>query len=182
MFLSNKYTKLYFDIINKAIFQKRIKGIIYYESHHIIPKSLGGENGKLNRVLLTAREHYIIHWLLTKMCKDPQHRQKMFWAFHRLVFSKTGIRNFTSYQYEIARKIHSKFISRRKHWDDPGYREKLSNIVKKHWENNASRREKASQKFKETLSEFRATDEFYDLQSSLAARTKGIKKKRRVGK
>jgi len=37
---------------------------VYYEKHHIIPKSLGGFNSVDNLVLLTAREHYIAHLLL----------------------------------------------------------------------------------------------------------------------
>lgn len=37
---------------------------VYYEKHHIIPKSLGGTNDNDNLVLLTAREHYIAHLLL----------------------------------------------------------------------------------------------------------------------
>lgn len=37
---------------------------VYYEEHHIIPKSLGGSNSADNLVLLTAREHYIAHLLL----------------------------------------------------------------------------------------------------------------------
>ena len=46
MFLSNKYSKWYFNIISTASqeFDKRESG--YYEKHHIIPKSLGGNNKK----------------------------------------------------------------------------------------------------------------------------------------
>ena len=65
-FLQNKYTKWYFNIISNA--QNRdISG--YTEKHHIIPKSLGGSNKQHNLVKLTAREHFICHWLLTKMIK-----------------------------------------------------------------------------------------------------------------
>lgn len=39
----------------------------YFESHHIIPKSLGGSNDIKNRVLLTAKEHYVCHHLLVYM-------------------------------------------------------------------------------------------------------------------
>lgn len=38
----------------------------YYELHHIIPKSSGGSNDKSNLIALTARQHYIAHWLLWK--------------------------------------------------------------------------------------------------------------------
>lgn len=42
----------------------------YYESHHILPRSLGGGNEKSNLVLLTAREHFIAHKLLVKVYPD----------------------------------------------------------------------------------------------------------------
>jgi hypothetical protein len=37
---------------------------VYYEKHHIVPKSLGGSNSPRNLILLTAKEHYIAHLLL----------------------------------------------------------------------------------------------------------------------
>lgn len=42
----------------------------YYESHHIIPKSLGGSDDNSNLVLLTAKEHYIAHLLLYRYYKN----------------------------------------------------------------------------------------------------------------
>ena len=39
----------------------------YGENHHIVPKSLGGNDDKSNLVKLTAREHFICHYLLTKI-------------------------------------------------------------------------------------------------------------------
>lgn len=39
----------------------------YYESHHIVPRCLGGNDDKENLVLLTAREHFIAHRLLSKI-------------------------------------------------------------------------------------------------------------------
>ena len=38
-----------------------------FHNHHIIPKCLNGSNSKSNMILLTPREHYISHWLLTKI-------------------------------------------------------------------------------------------------------------------
>jgi len=52
------------SIINRANFRTEIIG--YVEKHHIIPQCLGGSNRKNNLVNLTAREHFICHWLLTK--------------------------------------------------------------------------------------------------------------------
>ena len=67
MFSENKYKKWYDMIIENAQ-NRQIKG--YKERHHIIPKCLGGSNKKENLVDLTAREHFVCHWLLTKFVSD----------------------------------------------------------------------------------------------------------------
>ena len=64
MYLQNKYTTWYYCIINNAI--DRVLDS-YTETHHIIPRSLNGSDEKSNLVILTAREHFVCHWLLTKM-------------------------------------------------------------------------------------------------------------------
>jgi 5-methylcytosine-specific restriction endonuclease McrA len=64
MYLQNKYTRIYNSIIEQAK-SRTLSG--YTETHHIIPKSLGGSNNADNLVPLTAREHFICHRLLTKM-------------------------------------------------------------------------------------------------------------------
>ena len=43
---------------------------VYYELHHILPKSLGGLDTNENLVMLTLREHFICHLLLAKMYPD----------------------------------------------------------------------------------------------------------------
>ena len=62
------YCKAYNQLIIKAMFRVN-EG--YTEQHHIIPKAEGGNNKKSNLVNLTAREHYIAHWLLFKLYKSP---------------------------------------------------------------------------------------------------------------
>jgi len=37
------------------------------ETHHIIPRSIGGGNGRDNLIHLTAREHFLAHRILFKM-------------------------------------------------------------------------------------------------------------------
>ncbi len=44
----------------------------YYEKHHILPKSMGGDNSDENLVYLTAREHFIAHWLLWRIHKNRE--------------------------------------------------------------------------------------------------------------
>jgi hypothetical protein len=58
MYLQNKYTRWYYQIISQAQLRK-VSNSIYYEYHHIIPKSLNGSNSVENLVHLTAREHFI---------------------------------------------------------------------------------------------------------------------------
>lgn len=64
------YQKIYNNIIENAKTQNRQKGTVYYESHHIVPKSVGGSNKKENLVLLTPKEHFICHRLLIEIYKN----------------------------------------------------------------------------------------------------------------
>lgn len=103
IFIQNKYTRIYYSIINRA--QSRIlPKETYTEKHHIIPKSLGGSNAKDNLVVLTAREHFICHWLLTKMTESLA-KSKMHLALMKMcVISKTHKRHkITSEQYTRIR-------------------------------------------------------------------------------
>lgn len=82
MFLQNRYTSVYFKIIDRARSEERLKGQgVYYERHHILPRSAGGLDTKANLVLLTAKEHFICHLLLTKMFEGTYLQSKMKHAF-----------------------------------------------------------------------------------------------------
>lgn len=108
IFLQNKYTAWYYSIINHA---KTRQLESYTEIHHIIPKSIGGDNTPENLVSLTAREHYICHMLLCKMTQS-NHKSKMNYAIWRMTNSGNYIINSRTYEY--IRKNHSKFISEAK--------------------------------------------------------------------
>jgi hypothetical protein len=58
------YKKIYDKIVERA---KNREIVGYFEKHHIIPKCVGGRDIKSNIVNLTAREHFICHWLLHNM-------------------------------------------------------------------------------------------------------------------
>lgn len=64
-FNDTKYTRMYYQIIDRAMTRNLPDS--YFEKHHIIPSSVGGLNVVENLVHLTGREHFICHWLLTKM-------------------------------------------------------------------------------------------------------------------
>lgn len=96
MYLQNKYTKWYFNIINRAQ-SRTLTG--YTEKHHIIPKSWGGSNRNENLATLTAREHYICHLLLTRMT-EGELKAKMLLALRR--FNKVLFRRNSRF-YERQR-------------------------------------------------------------------------------
>jgi hypothetical protein len=81
MFLLNKYHTWYHQIIENALLNNRIKhkrsnvNYKYYEKHHILPKAMNGNDTNNNLVLLTAREHFICHKLLTKMTVGPAYHK-----------------------------------------------------------------------------------------------------------
>jgi len=109
LFIKNKYTLWYLNIIENSILDNRKKTKQnYYERHHILPKSLFPEYKNLsenswNCVLLTYKEHFLVHWLLTKMFENTNHKRKMFHALDsmRRKFDK---RIISSWQYNISRK------------------------------------------------------------------------------
>lgn len=117
MFLDNKYTKVYFRLIDQAQNKKRTRYkqssplYEYWEKHHIIPRSMGGDNTKENLVLLTAREHFICHKLLVKMCISTDDIAKMslaIWGFINKHQFKVNSR-----QYEELKKVVARTISQR---------------------------------------------------------------------
>ena len=89
MFLSNKYSKWYFELVAKGQ-ASPVDG--YGEWHHIIPKSLGGSNEKVNLVRFSAREHFVAHRLLVRMLVGKA-KQKMVYALKRTVSSKKHVPN-----------------------------------------------------------------------------------------
>lgn len=110
MFLTNKYTKWYYNIIANA--GNRIVVDQYVEKHHIIPKSMGGSNINSNLAKLTAREHFICHVLLTKMTTglDKKKMLHAVWCFVRSSKNQQRIK-ISSRQYEKIREELSRTLS-----------------------------------------------------------------------
>lgn len=114
IFITNKYTTWYFNIIYKAQSENRQKYQgIYYEKHHIIPKALKGGEEITNLVLLTAREHFICHLLLPNMLSGIDKRNMSFgiWSMIHGNNSKHSRYTPNSHLYEVAKKIIAKAIS-----------------------------------------------------------------------
>ena len=109
----NKYTKWYNNITDKA---KNRKLDSYTESHHIKPRSMGGSDEPENLVNLTAREHFICHWLLVKMTTGQDH-YKMLNALRILRAENPNQQRYktkiTSRVYESIKQEYSQLQSKK---------------------------------------------------------------------
>lgn len=101
------YLKVYCKIIRKA--ENRTPPDGYTEKHHTFPKSIYGNNNRI--VILSGREHYIVHALLERICIKRyglKHWKtiKMNKAHISMKASKNMLNSkkyFNSYLYEGAR-------------------------------------------------------------------------------
>jgi len=99
------YQKIYDSLIFKGKNRQSIDG--YSETHHIVPKSMGGhKTDSKNLVNLTAREHFIAHFLLAKI-----HGGKQWHAINRMRGNDGFYIN--SRLYEIAKHEIAKVVSKR---------------------------------------------------------------------
>ena len=97
------YLKIYENLISSRKTQNRIKhNGTYYENHHILPKCLGGNDEDDNLVLLTAKEHFVAHKLLTYIYKG---NRKVANAFNLMTFMNKRKYGVTSRDYAYAREL-----------------------------------------------------------------------------
>lgn len=102
------YRKIYSDIINNAK-ARTLPEEVYCERHHIVPKSMGGKDTNDNIVKLTAKEHYICHWLLYKIHRNRE--MATAWYFMR---AHSTANRYTSRTFEYAKKAYIKEQTGRK--------------------------------------------------------------------
>lgn len=109
------YKHIYDSLISKARSENRVKGgDTYYEAHHIVPKSMGGEGLERhwkkhpNIILLTGREHYVAHQLLHEIYPNNISLTSALWGMTNQRGS-TVKRTYkpSSRQYERYRIDHS---------------------------------------------------------------------------
>lgn len=113
MFEQNKYHTWYSNIIQNAQRAGRQKlprthsDWQYYERHHILPQSLFPDNrdDADNLVLLTPKEHFICHLLLTRFTTGAA-RAKMLNAVVKMQWSAgEGQKRYTSRHFDMVRRM-----------------------------------------------------------------------------
>jgi len=126
------YDKLIFRAICRQDSPSKLTG--YTEKHHVVPKSMGGSNKKVNLVALTPREHYIAHHLLYKIHRNSS----MAHAWFMMCTMKSDNQeryDVKSWQYESARKAHSERLIGKKSWNKgKNHSEEHKLKLKKAWE------------------------------------------------
>lgn len=105
------YQKIYDNLMSSRMDLKKSRHSLrkngeYFEGHHIIPKSKGGTGCSTsglnndNIVYLTAREHFLAHWLLWRIYRDRSSAL----AFHKMMSNNRNQNRINSSKgYEEAR-------------------------------------------------------------------------------
>lgn len=114
MYLENKYTTWYYNIVHRAK-TRTLDPNIYTETHHIIPRCLGGDNSKENLAVLTAHEHLVCHLLLRKMTIGIPRKKMSCAAFAMAnMFNQRQKRvRITGRMYAILREENAKVVGER---------------------------------------------------------------------
>ena len=119
------YNRIYKELISVAKNRVQADGV-YYEKHHILPKSMGGSNKKINIVKLTGREHLIAHMLLWKIYKNAS-MQAAIWLMSNANGIKINSRIYEKIKNEHANNVRQLFTGRLHSADT---KEKLSIVAK----------------------------------------------------
>jgi hypothetical protein len=105
--------KNHYELLIQKAKNRNKSSLGYTENHHIVPRSEGGLDEETNIVALTAREHFLAHWLLYRENPKINSRAFSFWRMcngRGKVAPKNWI-TVSSRAYEEARFAHSKAIS-----------------------------------------------------------------------
>lgn len=98
---SQKYYTKYNQIVKhyKDLDLKKSKDL-YTESHHIIPRSMGGDNSRDNLVRVPSRVHFLLHWMLYRIYRTPETA----YAWNMMSMNRSSKR-YISKSFEYAKTI-----------------------------------------------------------------------------
>jgi hypothetical protein len=105
---NQEFLDLYNDLIDSA--SENINNQPNMELHHILPRSMGGSNSKLNLVYLSTEQHYEAHYLLWKAYEN----QQMSCAFHLMTTNKSDRRQLSVDEFVKLREDYR--LSKKEYW------------------------------------------------------------------
>ena len=122
--LSIHYLTRYINFIESI--KTSLKDDNHIESHHILPQSMGGSNQAGNLILLTARQHYLAHWMLWQAYKSKEMTSAFFSMSNQSNQYQGRICRISSRTYEKLRKEFILHIAKNttELWKDAAYRQK----------------------------------------------------------
>lgn len=143
------YKKHYDNLIKtRKKLNRKKENDIYYENHHIIPKSCGGTNKSNNLILLTPKEHFIAHLLLTKMYNGLLCNKMNYALWMMCNRLRKDEKIISSKMYENVKKVISKNRKNFRYSDES--KKKMSDSAKKR-KNGRKRSEETRKKISEKM-------------------------------
>jgi len=119
------YNKLYQRFIESRPHRNKVRGD-GLETHHIKPKSLGGKDIADNKIVLTFKEHWLAHKILTKIYKGTK-KAKMIYALYRMSNHHNN-HKITGRRYHYTKQLRLELVRSKK------IRKKLSKQAKERWQ------------------------------------------------
>jgi len=174
------HQRVYDSIIQKAKSENRKKnGEVYYETHHILPRSMNGGDEENNLVLLTAKEHFVSHKLLLFI--HPLN-ESMKHAFHMMCYSKNGDYIPSGKDFEYARILISNSLKESYQGENnPMYGKKHSKeAIQKIGLKSKGRRHSKKSKEKMALSKIGKNNPMYDQPGYFTGLTRSDKTKQKI--
>jgi hypothetical protein len=135
------YQNIYDSLIRRA---KTRSLVGYSETHHIVPKCMGGNDDKHNLVELTPEEHYLAHQLLVKI--HPNNFKLAFAANAMCINNDLSGRSCNKLFGWLRRRLSDS--NKRMYNDNPDLRKKRSEQMKQTHAKHPHLRESQSQRLK----------------------------------
>lgn len=130
----------------------------YSETHHIIPKSLGGSDDTLNLIKLPSRVHFVAHWMLWKAYQTDE-LAYAFWAMchQKKAGQEKRYSKINSKTYAILKELRSKTISNSnsQRWENAKWAENMCLTLSK-----AASTDSEKQRRSESLRKLNADKDF----------------------
>lgn len=119
---SHYYTR--YQRFSQALRQRKLPPDAIAETHHMVPRCMGGSDDPDNLVELTLREHYLAHWMLWRAFPENQSLRFAFYAMCNKNFR-------TSHKKDAYQKIrHSRVYARLKEEFRQAHSERMAGKVR----------------------------------------------------
>jgi hypothetical protein len=131
------YLQVYYDLMERATYEKPDVEGVEFELHHIWPVCLGGTDDRSNLVSLTTEEHFLAHKLLAKIMPD---QRAITYAYYKMSFGEIDAK-LTNKDYAAMNKAIDRFAREKdldKYYE---YEDKSFNLQQRKMSTRAKRKQ-----------------------------------------